>query len=174
MTSALILTDRAALESWIDLEQLYLRYSRSVYRHARELLVDDEAARDTMHEVFMRVIRDGGKVPLDPTPTAWLHCVTTNLCLNQLRDRKRRNDLLKKYPSEQEVAPSGEARAVLIQILNHVPEELQDIAVYFFVDELTYDEIARLLGISRRTVSNRLAAFRGTVGTLFSNVGLAQ
>jgi RNA polymerase sigma factor (sigma-70 family) len=162
------------LQSWDDLEQLYLRYSRSVYRRARELLVDDEAARDATQEVFMRVIRAGGKLPLDPTPTAWLHCVTTNFCLNQLRDRKRRNDLLTKYPPGREVAPNGEARAVLFEILNRVPEELQDIAVYFFLDELTYDEIGRLIGVSRRTVSNRLAAFRGTVDSLFPNLRLAQ
>jgi RNA polymerase sigma factor (sigma-70 family) len=63
---------------------------------------------------------------------------------------------------------------VLFEILSRVPEELQDIAVYFFLDELTYDEIGRLIGVSRRTVSNRLAAFRGTVDSLFPNLRLAQ
>jgi RNA polymerase sigma-70 factor (ECF subfamily) len=163
------------VQTWDELEQLYVRYSRSVFRRARELLADDEAARDTTQEVFMRVMRAGGKVPTEPTPTAWLYCVTTNLCLNQLRDRSRRSGILAlKYAPETTVAPNGETRAVVMEILNSVPEDLQDVAVYFFLDELTYDEIARLIGVSRRTVSNRLTTFREAVGRLFPNLRLAS
>jgi RNA polymerase sigma-70 factor (ECF subfamily) len=161
--------------TWDELEALYVRYSRSVYRRARELLADEEAARDATQEVFMRVIRAQGKLPIEPTPTAWLHVVTTNFCLNQLRDRSRRKALLtSKYAPGNDVAPAGESRAILLEILNRVPEDLQDIAVYFFLDELTYDEIARLVGVSRRTVCNRLAAFRAAVDALFPKVGFAS
>ena len=123
----------------------------------------------------MRVIRSGGSVPAQPTPTAWLHCVTTNLCLNQLRDRNRRSVLLAHaYALETTVASNVEARATVLEILRLVPEELQDVAVYFFLDELTYDEIADLIGVSKRTVSNRLSAFREIVGRLFPDLRLAS
>jgi RNA polymerase sigma-70 factor (ECF subfamily) len=161
--------------AWEELEELYARHSRSVFRRARQLLGDEEAARDATQEVFMRVMRLGGAVPAQPTPTAWLHCVTTNLCLNQLRDRNRRKGLLTaNYAPDVAVAPGGEARAVVLEILARVPEELQDVAVYFFVDELTYDEIARLMGVSKRTVSNRLSSFRELVGRLFPDVRFAS
>jgi RNA polymerase sigma-70 factor (ECF subfamily) len=158
-----------------DLERLYARHSQAVYRRARQLLTDDEAARDATQEVFMRVMRSGGSVPAEPTPTAWLHCVTTNLCLNQLRDRTRRSNLLtRRYAPETTVSANGEARATVLEILRLVPEELQDVAVYFFLDELTYDEIAGLLGVSKRTVSNRLSAFRELVGRMFPDLRLAS
>jgi RNA polymerase sigma-70 factor (ECF subfamily) len=149
-------------------EDLYTRYSRVVYRRARELLGDDAAARDAVQEVFVRVIKSGGKVPAEPSPTAWLYRVTTNLCLNRLRDRSRRGALLaQKYVQRDEVNPTSEVRAMVATILDRMPEEVQDIAVYFFVDELTYDEIARLVGISRRTVGNRLLEFRELIAQLF-------
>jgi RNA polymerase sigma-70 factor (ECF subfamily) len=158
----------AVVAIWGDLGELYARHSRSVYRRARQLLGDDDLARDATQEVFMRVMRAGGRIPTEPTPTAWLHRVTTNLCLNRLRDRKRRTALLASQGAPAEAAPpSGEARAVVAQILERIPEELQEVAVYFFLDELTYDEIARVLGISRRTVSNRLLAFRTLIERLF-------
>ncbi len=123
----------------------------------------------------MRVMRAGGSVPSEPTPTAWLHCVTTNLCLNLLRDRKRRRALLaSNYAPETSVMPDSDTRATVLQILTRVPEELQDVAIYFFVDELTYDEIARLIGTSKRTVSNRLTAFRERVRHLFPDLRLAS
>src|SRR4029077_11344167 len=153
---------------WPGLGAIYERYSRSVYRRALQLLGDAESARDATQEVFIRVMRGGGKVPAEPTPTAWLYRVTTNLCLNRLRDRNRREALLAAKYDVETVAPAiGEARSAVTQILARVPEDLQDVAIYFFVDELTYDEIAPLLGVSRRTVSNRLAAFRALVAGLF-------
>jgi RNA polymerase sigma-70 factor (ECF subfamily) len=153
---------------WEGLSEVYGRYSRTVYRRALQLLGDPEAARDATQDVFVRVMRAGGVVPADPTPTAWLYRVTTNLCLNRLRDRTRQAALLaSNYAADAPVPPAGEVRAALAQVLERVPEELQDLAIYFFVDGLTYDEIAPLLGISRRTVSNRLAAFRELMTRLF-------
>jgi RNA polymerase sigma-70 factor (ECF subfamily) len=151
-----------------ELEQLYERYSRGVYRRAVRILGDEESARDATQEVFMRVISAGRSIPAEPTPVAWLYRVTTNLCLNRLRDRSRQKALLaSKYAANDAVPPAGETRTVLGDVLDRVPEELQDVAIYFFVDELTYDEIAPLLGVSKRTVSNRLAAFRALVAGLF-------
>ena len=156
------------VSQWPGLESIYARYSRSVYRRAVQLLSDTEAARDATQEVFLRVMRAGGTVPAEPTPTAWLYRVTTNLCLNRLRDRARRQALLAtKYDVETVAPPVGEARYTVTQVMARVPEDLQEVAIYFFVDELTYDEIAPMLGVSRRTVSNRLSAFRELIAGLF-------
>lgn len=150
-----------------QLDQIYARYSKSVYRRARQLLGDADAARDATQEVFVRILRSGGTVPAEPTPMAWLYRVTTNWCLNRLRDRSRQETLLAtKVAVDPVVAPAGEVRSTVSQILKRVPVDLHDIAVYFFVDELTYDEIAPLLGVSRRTVSNRLSTFREIVAGL--------
>jgi RNA polymerase sigma-70 factor (ECF subfamily) len=178
----------AILTSWVvsrspsqQLEQLYVRHSRNVFRRARELLGDDDAARDATQEVFMRVLRIGGNVPSEPTPTAWLHRTTTNLCLNRLRDRRRRQEILTSAyapalmgAGAAAAPPIGEPRAIVLDILDRIPEELQDVAVYALLDELTYEEIARLLGVSKRTVCNRLAAFREMVGRLYPDLRWAS
>jgi len=145
------------------LGEIYARYGRTVLRRAHQLLGDAEAAQDILQEVFVRVLRLGGDLPRDPTPTAWLYRVTTNLCLNRLRDQSRREALLSRRYTLGTALPAGESRALVKQILQHIPEDLQDIAVFYFVDELTQEEIASLLGVSPRTISNRLADFRALV-----------
>lgn len=156
-------------------EALYLRHSRAVYRRARQLLGDAHAAEDVAQEVFIRVLRGGGEVPLEPSAAAWLYRITTNLCLNRLRDGGRQGALLaQQLSAAAEVRPISEDRATVLSILRNLPEAVQDIAVYFFVDELTYDEIARLTGLSRRTVGNRLLEFRDLVGRLFPDQRLAS
>ena len=105
-----------ALQSWDDLEQLYLRYSRSVYRRARELLVDDEAARDATQEVFMRVIRAGGKCRSAPdahgvAPLRDDQFLSEPAAGSKTPERAAVGNI---RPDE-EVAPNGEARAALIR-----------------------------------------------------------
>lgn len=163
------------MRDWRDFETCYDRHGRSVYRRALQLLGDVESARDITQEVFIRVLRSGGQVPPEPTPTAWLYRVTTNLCLNRLRDQRRqRARLAENFSAEATVSAKGDARVSVGEILSRIPEELQDVAVYFFLDELTYDEIAPLMGLSRRTVSNRLASFREVVARLFPDERLAS
>jgi RNA polymerase sigma-70 factor (ECF subfamily) len=150
----------------VSVQELYSRYSRSVWRRARGILADDEAARDVMQEVFLRAIKVDAREAFEARPIAWLYRVTTNLCLNRLRDAKRRTEILSDCSLEETRDRDADAQILLRRILEGVPEELQDIAIYYYVDDLSHDEIANILGVSRRTIGNRLAAFHLAVGEL--------
>src|SRR4051812_40798002 len=76
------------------LGELYLRYAPLVFRRARRLLADEQAARDATQEVFMRMLDAFPPPGGGPPPVAWLYRVTTNHCLNVLRDGKRRQALI--------------------------------------------------------------------------------
>jgi RNA polymerase sigma factor (sigma-70 family) len=148
------------------LRELYSRYSRSVWRRARRILEDDEAARDVTQEVFLRVMTLDAKDAFEARPVAWLYRVTTNLCLNRLRDFKRRAEILSASARDEAQEGDADTQVLLRRILEHVPEGLQDIAVYYYVEDLSHDEIAEILGVSRRTVGNRLATFHSVVDEL--------
>jgi RNA polymerase sigma-70 factor (ECF subfamily) len=154
-----------------SVRSLYEGYSRNVFGRARALLGTDEAAKDAMQEVFLRVLHGDGRVLNEAEPMAWLYRVTTNLCLNKLRDEKRRAELLAQNPANDVDQRSAELRATVGNILRRVPLELQEIAVYYHVDEMTRDEIADLTGVSRRTIGNRLVAFQTVVGTVVGREG---
>lgn len=167
MLSALPVATFGPVDQEPALGLLYSRYSRSVLRLAKRLLRDDEAAKDAMQEVFLRVLRVEDLDRFAPNPMAWLYRTTTNLCLNRLRDLRRRGQLLSTWKvSEEFIVGDAEARLSLQRILAVVPEELQDIAVYYYVDELSHEEIAGIVGVSRRTVGNRLASFHALVKEL--------
>jgi RNA polymerase sigma-70 factor (ECF subfamily) len=125
------------------------------------LLGDVDAARDAMQEVFLRALNVSGG--LDPSPLGWLYRTTTNLCLNRLRDGKRRNELLSLEVSDDVATDDIESRVLVLRVLERVPQELQDIAIYYFVDGLSHDEIAKVAGVSRRTVGNRISDFQNLV-----------
>jgi RNA polymerase sigma factor (sigma-70 family) len=146
----------------LDVEGLYRTYAPLVLRRARAILGEEQAAKDAVQEIFMRVLHSWDDFRGDASPTTWLYRVTTNHCLNLIRDRDRRATLLaERVPPAAEVsAHEQENRLTVAQLLKQMPEQLREIAVYHFVDQLSRDEIAVLLAISPRTVHNRLVAFR--------------
>jgi RNA polymerase sigma-70 factor (ECF subfamily) len=148
-----------------ELERLYQRFGASILRRAVRLLADEQLARDVCHDVFVQVLRADRWAP--PSPLAWLYVTTTNLCLNRLRADRRGRLALARIPRAEAAAPPIEA-ALLLQ---RVPPELQEIAIYYAIDQMSQDEIAIVLGVSQKTVSNRLRELRAILDPAAPAVG---
>lgn len=137
-----------------QLDLLYQQFGGSVLRRATRILADEQLARDVCQDVFVQVLRTDPWAPA--SPLAWLYVTTTNLCLNMLRADRRRRQALARMPRPEAVPPPTEA-ALLLQ---RVPAELEEIAIYSAVDQMSQDEIALVMGVSQKTVSNRIRALR--------------
>jgi RNA polymerase sigma-70 factor (ECF subfamily) len=142
--------------------QLYRQYGPVVYRRCVALLHDREAARDATQEIFRKLLIDQKKLSERESVLPWIFRVATNHCLNERRNRGRR--------AEEELQPdlqvSTEAppdlfpeRQLAQQVLARFDAETQAIAVGVFVDGMEHEEIAAMLGISRRTVLRKLGRF---------------
>jgi RNA polymerase sigma factor (sigma-70 family) len=137
-----------------ELERLYLQYGTLVFRRAQSLLGDEQRARDVCQDVFVEILRS---LPWDPpSPVGWLYTATTHRCLNELRAGRRWRNLLRSIPRPSTPAASIPLRA----FLHRIPERLQEIAVYYGIDRMSQDEIALVLGVSQKTVSNRIRELR--------------
>lgn len=147
-----------------SVEQLYVRYGPALLRRARAILGSEAAARDAVQETFVTALRSEAQFRREASPMTWLYRITTNHCLNVLRDSSRRQELLAERVADAETEPaqqpSHDDRLTLAQVLRRVSPELQEIAVFYYVDRMGQEEIARLLSVARRTVGNRLEEFR--------------
>lgn len=153
-----------------QIHSLYQGYRGNVLKWARQLLHNDQAAEDATQEVFLRLLDANERMLRHPEPVAWLYRVTTNFCLNRLRDEKRRTRLIaRNLPANDQRGSDAETRALVADILRHVPTDLQEIAVYYHADGMTCDEIAELVGVSRRTIGNRLVAFQTVASSAMGN-----
>jgi RNA polymerase sigma-70 factor (ECF subfamily) len=142
---------------------LYARHGAMVLRRARALLGDEEAAWDALQEVFVRALRSGRAFRRESSPTTWLYRITTNYCFNVLRDAGRRGTKLRGLaPAFQRDIDRNtpDVRLAVSEILARLPDELCEIAVYHHVDRMSHGEIAAVMGVSRRTIGNRLKEFQ--------------
>ena len=148
----------AALERH-DIERAYREYHHSVLRRATRLLGSESSAREVVQEVFVSLIRDPAQFRGASSIATWLYSATTHLCLNKIRDRDNHRRLLTEHyaPAQLDMAPPRvENLAAARQLLARLPEKLARVAVYHYLDGLTHDEIAALLGCSRRNVGKLL------------------
>jgi DNA-directed RNA polymerase specialized sigma24 family protein len=91
------------------------------------MLADDAAAKDVTQEVFLRAIAVDARDAFDASPMGWLYRVTTNLCLNKLRDAKRRIEISSGCTLDETQDRDADTQILVRRILDRVPEELQDV-----------------------------------------------
>lgn len=147
----------------------YRGYGAVVFRRCCQILGNTQDGHDASQEVFERCLRRCSALRPGPELLAWLYRVSTNLCLDRLRQRRRelaatRDDELS------DLGCIGEARLLcrdgVRRLLSAVAPRTREVAIYAYVDGMTHDEIAKVSGMTDRSVRNHLARLRETARRL--------
>ncbi|MFO0726982.1 MAG: sigma-70 family RNA polymerase sigma factor [Myxococcota bacterium] len=145
---------------------LYLRYGAAVLRRCRYLLREDEQAKDAAQEVFVRILRARDQLRSEAVPISWVLKIATNHCLNLLaaknarwHERFRAAETLRLEVLDAEVDARVERAELVRQLLGKLDAETQAVAIHYYVDEMTQEEIGAALGRSLPTVRKRLEKF---------------
>ena len=162
--------ERAKTEGGMDVEALYERYGPMVMRRCRQLLRDEDEALDITQDVFVQLLRRRRQMRAE-YPSSLLYRIATNLCLNRLRDRRRRpetpdDELLQRVADTRELEPRLEARAMLDTLFGRHRESTRTIAVLHYVDGMTLEEVAQEVGLSVSGVRKRLRTLRASLADL--------
>ncbi len=135
----------------------YARLAAFAYRY----LGSREAAEDAVQEVLLKVWERGSARPL-VDPLAYLYQATRNECLMVLRHRRRWQltdvdaEPLTAAQSADDVDPD-DVRAAVDAAIAALPERTRLVFAMSREQDLTYAEIARILGISAKTVENQMS-----------------
>jgi RNA polymerase sigma factor (sigma-70 family) len=148
--------------SW---EQLVTDHRGFVLRRAMWLTRNPHDAEDLTHDVFIRVFGALDSYVPGGSFHGWLHRITTNVYLDQVRRRNRiRFDALSEAHERRLVSSEPDpAHAVhdamlaphLQQALDALPPMFREVVVLRDVCGLSYDQVARTLGVRQATVRTR-------------------
>ncbi len=151
-----------AAPSWDDVVR---DHGARVYRLAYRLTGNQHDAEDLTQEVFVRVFRSLSQYT-PGTFEGWLHRITTNLFLDQVRRKARirfeglPEDAADRLASR-EIGPAqlldDRTYADDVQAaLDALPPDFRVAVVLCDIEGLTYEEISELLGIKLGTVRSRI------------------
>jgi RNA polymerase sigma-70 factor (ECF subfamily) len=143
-------------------DALYRAHAPAAFRRARQLLGRESEAHEVVHDVFLGLFERPEQFQGKSSMSTFMYSAITHACLTRLRNERNRVRLLHERASFEEAFAASreglgpEQRAQLASLLGALPEPLGQVAVYHYMDELTQDDIARILGCSRRHVGNLL------------------
>ena len=151
----------ASVESFTD---IYKTHYRRVFSLCRYLLNSLDAAEDAAHEVFLRAQKK--LTTYDPALpfSSWLLGIASNHCIDVLRRRSTEKRIFDLDSGDGAEAKSGRPTPLgeliasergheVRNALSQLPEKYRVPLVLAYYNEMSYDEIAAALGLSRNNVA---------------------
>jgi RNA polymerase sigma factor (sigma-70 family) len=142
------------------IEVLYRERFRAFALGATALLRDGEAALDVVQEAFAIALRRRGSFRGDGNLEAWVWRIVINVARDRRRARQRESRLLPLMrPPERQRESSDDVKELLLAL-----PERQRLAIFLrYYADLSYAQIAEVLGVSSGTVSASITTARGAL-----------
>lgn len=124
---------------------------------------DRAAASDVTQQIFLKLLTTIGQFRGDSQFTSWLHRLTVNCCLDEQRKRRRWLGLEETSMNRTRDREPHERRYERMEIADVVKLAISELKPKFrlpvllkYVEGLSYEEIAEVMGCSKGTVASRL------------------
>ena len=156
--------------------ELVEAYQDKVYNLALRMCGNADDAFDLAQDAFFRAWRGLSGFQFESAFSTWLFRLTSNVCLDWLRAKKRRPtvslttlddegeevqmEIRDPGKSPEELLLAAEDRAAVAKAMNELPVEFREILTLRAIDDLSYTEIAEILHLREGTVKSRLSRAR--------------
>ena len=158
-------------------EELLLLHQKKVYNLCLRMSANPDDALDLSQEAFLRAWRSLGQYQFEASFSTWLFRLTSNICIDFLRRKKRRQEtsLTESYdgsdegaelsvpdaqPGPEQQALTNETKIELARAMEQLSPEHREILQLRVIEDLQYEQIADILGVRVGTVKSRLARAR--------------
>ncbi|HXP58876.1 MAG TPA: sigma-70 family RNA polymerase sigma factor [Dongiaceae bacterium] len=167
--------DGAAFAELVD------RYKQPILNLVYRMLHDATEAEDLAQNVFVQVFRSAHRYEVSAKFSTWLFTIARNLALNELRRRSRHpsesmdatrpdqdDQPLQQFEDKKTVSPPerllhGELEEKIERALAELPENQRTAILLCRQDELSYEEIAKVLGCSLSATKSLIHRGRETL-----------
>ena len=156
-----------------EIETLFRQHYAAMYRLARTILYDADESQDVVSDIFVRLLSGGITVQADKME-GYLMMAVRNRCLDVLSHKSVREQVEKLFSQELKqnriVASNGDDR--LDRLMQYIDRELPPLSKQIFrlrfLREMSYEEVAQEVGVSKVTVYNHLSQSMQRIKEYFS------
>lgn len=163
-------------------ESLVLEHQTLVYNLALRMMSNPADAEDCAQEAFVKAYRSLPTFRGEASFSSWLYRLTTNVCLDALRAKKRRAETSLTAEDEngeeaelsipdpgdgpEATAEKNERRALVHRALRQLPEDFRQVLLLRELGGLSYDEIGHEMQLEAGTVKSRIFRARKKLAEL--------
>ena len=167
-------------------EALVLRHQTYVLNFIYRFIGDRTQAKDLSQEVFLRVWQAAKGYEAKAKFTTWVYRIASNLCLNELKSARRRRwfrffqsaeedgqtieeNFSDDSPSAEDLLLAKEKSFQITNALHSLPENQRMAIILKRYDDLSYEEIARIMDSSVSAVESLLVRAKGALQKKLKN-----
>lgn len=142
------------------LETLFLRHNRALGYYLSRMLDRDDVA-DVQQEVWLAVIRRIGQLRDPGAFVVWVYQIARNKAMTRLTDRRSISALPDDDPPWEPVEEAepefsqADAAQIHAQLARLSPKH-REVLLLRFIEDLSYDQMAQVIGCTTGTVRSRL------------------
>lgn len=146
--------------------QLVNRYKDLVYTLALRMVKHREEAEEVAQDTFVKVFRSLNRFKGDSKFSTWIYRITYNTSLDRLKKNKKHyNDIeIDDYTFNQlgtidnalDNLINEEKSKLIRQCIDKLPEDSSSLLTLFYFEELSLDEISKIINIEVNTVKVKL------------------
>jgi RNA polymerase sigma-70 factor, ECF subfamily len=165
-------------------EILVKRYKNPLTNYVFRFLGDTESSADVVQETMVKVFRNKDSYKSIAKFSTWIYTIAGNLAKTELQRRKRRNLFsISSYgednetydiPDEQyqpdRMTDSGIKDEIIQKALLKVSDAYREMVILRDIQELSYEEIAEITGITVGTVKSRINRGRAQLQKLLKDI----
>jgi RNA polymerase sigma-70 factor (ECF subfamily) len=146
----------------VSYNTLVNRYKDRLFNVLYRMLSSEDEANDLLQETFLRVWQHKMSYDFRFAFSTWIYTIALNLARNELRRRKKIKfldifDFADKLTAKEEKKDtSANIKALLDTEIKKLPEKYKTAFLLRDVDNLSYEEIAQVLGVPLGTVKSRV------------------
>lgn len=167
-------------------EELVLKYEKTVYNLALRMVGDRDDASDMTQEAFIKAYGSLSSFRGDSKFSVWIYRITTNVCLDFLRSKSRKQQVSLTVSDDDEDAqldipdPKADPEQQLIKKismqsveegLKTLPDKQRQILVMRELGGMSYAEIGAALSLEEGTVKSRIFRARKRLCTFLLDSG---
>ena len=158
------------------LTEIYKISSPAVYKTIRVLIKDEDTVYDILQDTYVKAFTRLDQLQNPDKLIPWLKMIANNLAKDWLKKSKPMfftdiygGEELEDIPFEESIEDvrselnpemamdQQEAKRLVMEILDHLPEDQRVVIGMFYYEEMSVKDIAQTLGVSENTVKSRLS-----------------
>jgi len=154
-------------------EQLILGCEKKVFNIAYRMIGNYDDANELAQEVFLKAFRTIKNFKGDSLFSTWIYRVTANVCLDELRRRKKKavisldedielkdGEVKRQIPDDAPTpdleAESNEIKNIVNESIRQLPDDYRNMIVLRDIQGFSYDEISKIVNCPEGTVKSRI------------------
>jgi RNA polymerase sigma-70 factor (ECF subfamily) len=169
-----ILVQRALQADPESFGELFRRYYPSLVAVADSVLLDHHTAEDAAQEALTEACRKLIDLRKPERFGAWIGAICRNVAKDMLKDIQKQRKPAQVYKERESDCQDGSQKAVLAEALHQLPQHLREVIFLRFYNEMSYEQMAGVLGATEQTIDGRLRRAKKKIAVYLKRKGFRR